>query len=235
MKPAGGTPAGSAIVPGAAGLEPIGPGSAGRPGGAVPMVFSHPLVVIRHGETEWNVARRLQGHEDIPLNDRGRAQARRHGVALRARCRRLGVEPGALAFVGSPLSRAAETMRIVRAQLGLGADGYVADTRLVELGFGRWAGLTIQEVEASDPAGHAAREGDRWNVRPPGGESMADGAARIAPLLAALDRPTVLVTHGGIIRILHVLLGATPLDAAHHLPTPQDRFLVLHEGRVEWV
>jgi probable phosphoglycerate mutase len=199
------------------------------------VALSHPLILIRHGETDWNVARRLQGHEDIPLNDRGRVQARRNGTALRDHFARGGHDPAAWHYVASPLSRADETMRILRAELGLPAEGHVRDERLIELGFGRWAGLPMSEVAAADPHGHAAREADRWGTPPPGGESMKDGAARVGPLLAALDGPTVLVTHGGLIRVIHVVLGLMDVAGARHLPTPQDRFHVVERGRVAWI
>ncbi|HUG61943.1 MAG TPA: histidine phosphatase family protein, partial [Methylomirabilota bacterium] len=148
---------------------------------------------------------------------------------------RLDLDPARHAYIASPLSRAVETMRIVRGELGFPDAVFPTDPRLIELGFGRWAGLDIHEVAAADPHGHAAREADRWNARPPGGESMADGAARVTPLLAAIDGPTVLVTHGGLIRVIHVLLGAAEVSATRHLPTPQDRFHVIHRGAVEWV
>jgi probable phosphoglycerate mutase len=197
--------------------------------------LSHPLVLIRHGETDWNVARRLQGHEDIPLNDRGRVQARRNGGVLRDHFASGSTDPADWHFVASPLSRADETMRLVRGELGLDPDGHARDQRLIELGFGRWAGLEMSEVAVSDPHGHAAREADRWNARPPGGESMADGAARVGPLLAALDRPTVIVSHGGLIRVIHVVLGLTDVAGTRHLPTPQDRFHVVTGKRVTWL
>lgn len=197
--------------------------------------LTHPLVLIRHGETDWNVARRLQGHEDIPLNDRGRVQARRNGEALKAKLSMLRIDPSKLDWIASPLSRAMDTMRLIRSEVGIEADGFPTDARLIELGFGRWAGLDIHEVAAADPHGHAAREADRWNARPPGGESMADGADRVRPLLAGLRAPTVLVTHGGLIRVIHVLLGFCDAEGTRHLATPQDRFHVIDGRRVEWV
>lgn len=199
------------------------------------IALAHPLVLIRHGETDWNAARRLQGHEDIPLNDRGRHQARRNGGALRAYLARTSRPSADFEFVASPLSRAAETMKLVRGELGLDPDDHRTDGRLVELGFGRWAGLLFQEVAQADPHGHAERERDIWNARPPGGESMADGARRVSPLLAALDRPTVLVCHGGLIRVIHVLLGLATAEEIRHVATPQDRLHVVTHGRVEWI
>jgi broad specificity phosphatase PhoE len=197
------------------------------------IAIPHTVVLVRHGETDWNVARRLQGHEDIPLNDRGRAQARRHGAALASRCARLGTRPDDLLFIASPLSRASETMRILRRELGLEPDAFRRDPRLVELGFGRWAGLTLPEVERGDPHGYAERLSKRWDARPPGGESMADGALRVAPLLREIDRPAVIVTHGGLIRVIHALVGIMERPDAWRLPTPQDRYHVLSGGRAD--
>ena len=73
------------------------------------------LFYIRHGETDWNNQSRLQGQRDIPINPKGRAQARQCGEILRDLIAR---EPGAFDFVSSPLSRARATMEIARAALG---------------------------------------------------------------------------------------------------------------------
>lgn len=200
-----------------------------------PLALAHPLILIRHGETDWNAAGRLQGREDVPLNERGRRQAARNGRALGHLLARRGLGLRDVAFVASPLARAAETMRLVGAEVGLDPAAHAHDARLVELGFGRWEGLTYAEVARVDPDGHAAREVDPWNARPPGGESMAEAAVRVAPLLGALSGPTVLVTHGGLIRVMHVLLGLAGREAVRQVPTPQDRFHVVADGRMEWV
>ena len=74
------------------------------------------LYFIRHGETDWNAVQRYQGQTDIPLNDKGRAQAARNGRTLISR---LGPAAATLDYVASPLSRASETMAIVRREMGL--------------------------------------------------------------------------------------------------------------------
>src|ERR1700738_2430472 len=102
------------------------------------------LIFIRHGETDWNAEGRMQGQRDIPLNDTGRAQARRNGTAIKA------AKPEAVDFdfLASPLSRSRETMEIVRAAMGLPPDGYATDDRLKELTFGTWEGLTDKDLRA---------------------------------------------------------------------------------------
>src|SRR5689334_12381899 len=105
------------------------------------------LIFIRHGETDWNVEGRLQGQRDIPLNDTGRAQARRNGTAIKAAM----PETVGFDFVASPLSRSRETMEIVRAAMGLPAENYTTDDRLKELTFGAWEGLTDEDLRAVNP------------------------------------------------------------------------------------
>jgi broad specificity phosphatase PhoE len=62
---------------------------------------------------------------------------------------------------------------------------------------------------------------------------MADGALRVAPLLREIDRPAVIVTHGGLIRVIHALVGIMERPDAWRLPTPQDRYHVLSGGRAD--
>lgn len=91
--------------------------------------------VLRHGQTDWNLAARLQGSTDIPLNDTGREQARRAAEILR--------DQNVERIVSSPLSRALETARIVGEAIGLEP---TTDIRLIERHFGLFEGMTIDEV-----------------------------------------------------------------------------------------
>ena len=102
------------------------------------------LYVVRHGETDWNAALRLQGQTDVPLNDRGRGQAARNGRALREI---LSAQPD-LQFISSPLLRTVETMDIMRRELALPAKAYPTDARLKEIAFGIWEGKTILTVSS---------------------------------------------------------------------------------------
>jgi probable phosphoglycerate mutase len=169
---------------------------------------------VRHGETDWNAQHRLQGTRDVPLNDRGRVQAARCGVTLRDLIASRGRAAADFAFVSSPLSRAAETMAIVRGALGLQAAGCVLDSRLAEMSFGRWEGLTYREVGTTDAPLLRLRERDRWNFRPPGGESYADILVRVAAWRAGVTGDTVVTAHGGVARAVMVLFGVrTPAEA----------------------
>lgn len=193
-----------------------------------------PLVYIsRHGQTDWNAEGRLQGQADTDLNDTGRAQARRNGERLAG----LVTDPAGFDFVSSPLSRTRRTMEIIRACMGLEPGAYRTDKRLMELHFGDWQGSTFAELEAATPGSTSGRDGDKWNFLPPGGgaESYAALAVRITPWLESLDRPTVCVTHGGIIRAVFRIVGGLSEKEAAAMSVPQDLVLRLDEGRLIWL
>lgn len=195
------------------------------PGGRVRL--KHAVWFVRHGETDWNRERRYQGHGDIPLNDTGRAQAARNGAALKD----LIAEPRRAAFVSSPLSRATETLEIVRGAMGLPKKRYALDDRLIEIDLGRWNGKTYEEVATEDPGVHERREKEKWRFRVPGGESYEEAAIRVREFLVSLDRPAVIAGHGASGRILRAyLLGLKP-SRAPHLPAPQDKVFEIRQGR----
>lgn len=169
---------------------------------------------VRHGETDWNAQRRLQGRRDIPLNALGCRQSAHCGGILRRLIEVAGRPAEAFSYAASPLIRARETMEMVRAGLGLAPQGYAVDPRLAELSFGRWEGLTFRDVRARDGAALAARERDKWNFRPPEGESYAQLLLRVREWHAGLTGDAIVVAHGGVARVLMVLFGVrSPADA----------------------
>jgi probable phosphoglycerate mutase len=190
------------------------------------------LYYIRHGETDWNVEGRLQGQRDIPINARGRAQARQCGTILHDLFDRDGLSAAALNFVASPLSRARETMEIARTTLGLDPTAYAVDARLAEVGFGSWEGFTGAELQASFPAVYAERERDKWRFTPPGGESYATMSARVRDWYDGLARDTVVVAHGGTLRGLIVQLDIAGWDNAPYLDVSQGVVYTLRPGHI---
>ena len=190
----------------------------------------HTLYFIRHGETDWNAEARLQGQRDVPLNDFGRVQAEEVGRRLRD----LAERPEDLDYVASPLARTRETMERLREAIGLHPTAYRTDERLLELTFGAWEGLTWKEVRERDPKGARAREKDKWGFVPPQGESYAMLAERVVPFLESLTRDAVVVSHGGVARVLLALLGRVSRDHAPRADIWQGRVLVFGPGRHVW-
>jgi broad specificity phosphatase PhoE len=179
-------------------------------------VSSPVFYFVRHGETDWNAERRLQGQLDIPLNDLGRRQSAQCASTLRGLIAARRSAPADFAFISSPLSRARETMEILRCGLDLPRDGYAIEPRLAELSFGRWEGLTYAEVRALDGPVLAVRERDKWNFTTPEGESYAQLLVRVRAWHAGVTADIIVAAHGGVARALMVLFGVrTPQDAPH--------------------
>lgn len=189
------------------------------------------LLAIRHGETDWNAAGRFQGHSDIPLNMTGRGQANRNGMALKRRLLELHIEPSDVRFLCSPLRRAVETAQIVLGTIGLPEDSAVQDDRLKEASFGEWEGLTTHDVKRRFPLLRKQRKADRWNFRPPGGQSFADLQLQSIDLLKTGlgERHTVLVSHTGNIRVIAGLLQRLPQDKTMAQNVPHDGILSMKE------
>lgn len=171
------------------------------------------LVMLRHGQTEFNAGSRMQGQLDTDLSDLGRAQAVAAAEVLAKR------QP--LTIVSSDLRRAHETALTLSEHSG---QPVRIDTRLRETHLGDWQGMTHSEVDAMSPGARMAwRDDARW--APHGGESRIDVADRSLPLVAELvaaepewgadepDRPVVLVAHGGLIAALTAALLDLPVDS----------------------
>jgi probable phosphoglycerate mutase len=143
------------------------------------------FALVRHGETDWNRERRIQGSTDIPLNELGREQARATGALLASR--------RWSALIASPLSRAAETARLIGEQVGLGDPEL--EPRLVERDYGAAEGLTGPEIDLQFPEG---ADVPRREAR----EAVAARALAALHDLAARHpgEAIIVVAHGGVIR-----------------------------------
>jgi broad specificity phosphatase PhoE len=188
------------------------------------------LYYIRHGETEWNALGRLQGTQDIPLNDLGRRQAAHVGGVLADLFVGDRRDKLSLPFVASPLGRARATMELVRGALDLPPHDYAIDDRLREIAYGEWEGSTLNEAQARDPGLFARRLADKWNVSAPGGESYAQVQARVRDWYRSLAVDTVAVAHGGTARALMVELGFETEQSAADLYIEQGVVYVFGDG-----
>jgi probable phosphoglycerate mutase len=165
------------------------------------------IIAIRHGETDWNVATRIQGQLDIALNETGHRQARRLAAAL--------ADEALDAVYSSDLARARETAQAVARHAGLEVR---ADTGLRERGFGVFEGLTFTEIEQRFP--DSAR---RWRQRdasfgPDGGETLQAFYQRAVASVATLaaqhrGQHIAVVAHGGVLDALYRAATRVALDA----------------------
>jgi len=211
----------------------------GRAGETSELALRYPyrILFIRHGETDYNAERRLQGQRDIPLNGKGREQASSVGRTLAKLLRsELDRLEAAGAFRASPLLRVRETLERARAAMGFEPTLYGLDDGLKELTFGDWEGFTWAEIEARDPSGAAARERDKWRFTSPHGESYADLAERISFWLSQQGSDLFVASHGGVARALMYLLGDIDENTAANANIFQGRALLFEPGRkFRWV
>lgn len=164
------------------------------------MTVEH-LILLRHGETDWNAALRLQGHRDIPLNETGIQQAEEAAPSVAA------LAPDVI--VSSDLQRARQTAAPTATLTGLPVS---TDPRLRETSLGDWEGLTREEVMEGWPGWWEEWRSSSADFAPPAGESRAQVAQRALGVVTDLDREphrrALLVAHGGlIVGLTGVLLG----------------------------
>ena len=181
------------------------------PSWAPPTGAATRLVLVRHGATAHSAERRLSGRNELPLTDKGRAQAR-------ALAQRLAGLADVAAVVASPLRRTRDTAAPIAEALGLPV---AVDAGFQEVDFGEWEGAAMGELSERDAAAVAA-----WSASPlaapPGGESFAQLAERLRPardrvLLAHPGRTVIVVSHVTPIKMMLVDALGGPLDSLYRL------------------
>jgi len=191
------------------------------------------IIIIRHGETDWNRIGRLQGQMDVPLNETGRSQARRNGRALADYLSRVGRQPEEFTWFASPLGRTRETLNLVRQSMQLEPDACRFDDRLKEFTFGEWEGEILNELKRKVPDAYRARRQDKWNFQPPGGESYEMLMQRVLPWLQSTEGDLITVTHGGVIRVLWHLLENRQRQTVVEEEVIQEKIYVFQDGVVQ--
>ena len=179
------------------------------------------LCLVRHGETEWNAARRIQGQIDIGLNETGLRQAEGAGRWLK--------QAGIVALYSSDLKRAWTTALLIGQALGL-APRSVPEMR--ERRYGVFEGLTYDEAKAKHPDGYAAFEGRNAEYNFENGESLSEMFARVTGKLKEIaaahpGQNVVVVLHGGVLDIINRFVRGNSLE------TPRD-FLIPNAG-LNWI
>lgn len=172
------------------------------------------LLLIRHGETDWNMDGRYTGQSDIPLNDNGRAQARQAAAQLAAN------PPDVV--VSSDLERARETAVIIAAPFNLPV---ITDPRLREVNQGVWEGMYFPDIKARYAAEFASRQADPLSVAPPGGETVGQVRERVLTAVAHIRRTypgqrVAVVAHGLVLALIKAKATNHPISQVWDLIPP---------------
>lgn len=192
------------------------------------------LIVLRHGQSQWNLENRFTGWVDVPLSDQGVAEARAAGEKLRGRT----IDH----LFTSVLQRAVETARIALEVAGIADVPTSRDAALNERMYGDLQGLDKDDARARWGEEQVRQWRRSYDVAPPGGESLADTAARvlpyweraIAPLLRA-GRHVLVVAHGNSLRALAMHLEGLSREEVLALEIPTGVPIVYHvapDGRI---
>ncbi|WP_315451711.1 histidine phosphatase family protein [uncultured Selenomonas sp.] len=169
------------------------------------------IIIIRHGETEWNQTGRFQGHSDVPLSETGRAQAEALG-------RNLALDHVDVIYA-SDLTRALETATPLAARFGLTV---TPDPLLRELNFGAWEGQSFNDVNAENPDAMKQFYNDPERAGIPHSEPFPDFQKRVAGRVREIvaeqrGKRIVIVSHGASIRILFADILAMPIRSIWHI------------------
>jgi len=193
------------------------------------MGSSPTIYLIRHGETEWNRIKRLQGWLDSPLTETGKAQARIMAGILNTEIS----DFAHINFYCSPLGRARQTADIICAELGWNFADCKIEDAIKEVNTGDWDGMSYVQIAEAFPEELDRFQTDGWKNAPPGGESYAMLAKRISTWLDGLpiSKATVAVSHGIAGQVIRGLYLGLSEDQTVRLDQPQDVIYLLKDGR----
>ncbi len=187
--------------------------------------MSRVIYLLRHGQTEFNAERRMQGHCDSPLTALGESQARAMGATLRAEL----ADPADWPIYASPLGRTMQTATWVAKELGIPSSTILPESRLIEVCFGDWEMQQVDTLHRRYPA--LATQVD-WHFQAPHCEPYAAVVARIEQWLNDPELPPrmIVVAHGLLGRILRGVYAKMDFTALWQQDMPQDAFFRLQDG-----
>jgi len=177
------------------------------------------IVLIRHGETDWNKGRRIMGHQAIPLNETGQEQIHRLREHL------LSV-PFDTIFT-SPMARASESAELLRGSREI---PIIEEPALAEINYGSWVGKTFDEVKAHPEFDNYYRRPSEVEI--PEGETFKDVVSRVQDFIEGLraegrSRVVAAVSHADVIKVALMQCLALPLDEIHRIRIDNGSYSVL--------
>ncbi len=190
------------------------------------------LILVRHGETEWNRAGRIQGHSDSALTSKGVAQAEAMGVRLHE-----GRSSEVIDHVfSSDLQRATQTASIITALTGHQVS---FDERLRERAFGIAEGKTYAEIDRDHPEMFSRIRKTDPDFAAPGGESRHQFQARIVGVLTSIvtanrNKRVLVITHGGALASVYRWLNGLPASSPHHIDIPNVAYNRINVAERAW-
>lgn len=189
------------------------------------------IYLFRHGETELNLKGRYQGELDSALTPNGIEQVTNNAKLLKM----LIEKPEEWTFFSSPLGRAKQSTNLICDILGFDKCKVIEDDRLKEVSVGKWAGLTIKEIEMSWPKLLENTNSYNWYFNSPNGESYDSVVERVSDWLQSIQNKekVIVMSHGLTGRIIRGVFQGLAKDQALVLEVSQNTFFKLAEKQIE--
>lgn len=189
------------------------------------------IYLFRHGETELNLKGRYQGELDSALTPDGIEQVTNNAKLLKM----LIENPAEWEFISSPLGRAMQSTKIICDVIGYDNSKVTMDDRLKEVTVGKWAGLTIKEIEASWPELLKNTDSYNWYFNSPNGESYESVIERVSQWLQSIrnKEKVIVMSHGLTGRIIRGVYQNLAKDQALVLEVSQNTFFKLTDKQIE--
>lgn len=183
------------------------------------------IILLRHGETEWNLISRYQGHLDSPLTAKGIDQAKANAKKLEKVIGKLDQ----IKIYSSPLGRAKASCTILCDELNISLEDIIYDDRIKEFSYGIFEGKTKDECQLNYSKDVAAREADKWNYQIPDGESYKMVTRRLKSWLADIEGESIIimVAHEMVNRALRGLYRGLETEETLQLRQANDLVLML--------
>ncbi|MGN7115759.1 histidine phosphatase family protein [Lysinibacillus odysseyi] len=195
------------------------------------MDLKQTIYLLRHGETEFNTEDRYQGELDSPLTANGIEQVEHNARLLKM----LIDKPGEWELFSSPLGRAQQSTEIMCQVNGFDKGNVITDDRLKEVSVGKWAGLTIKEIEKSWPELMKNANGYNWYFQSPDGESYDSVVKRVSEWLHSIrhKEKVIVMSHGLTGRIIRGVYLGLPKEQSLVLEVAHNTFFKLSDRKIE--
>ncbi|WP_312470396.1 histidine phosphatase family protein [Neobacillus sp.] len=189
------------------------------------------IYLLRHGETVFNTQGRYQGELDSPLTIEGIEQVKNISKLLKVVIN----DPDEWEIISSPLGRAMKSTEIICETIGFDLNKVTTDTRLREVSFGSWSGLTTKEIEASWPELIKNTDRNNWYFNSPNGENYDSVVERVSDWLESIKNKekVIAVSHGLTGRVLRGVYNNLMKDQALKLEISQTTFFKLTNQNIE--
>ena len=189
------------------------------------------IIIVRHGETDWNLKGKYQGRENTEINENGKEQCKQNARWIKELLQKENIKK--IKCRTSPLKRAQQSLEVIINTSGIVVEETEIVEEFAELNVGHWQGMTTLEVKEQFYQERKNRKKDKWRFKPENGESLENREKGVVEQLERISEPSLIVTHAGIARIIMHYLGGMDTTKAAEFDMPHLGGLVWRHGKLD--